>query len=168
PEAVTTEAEGAGGYAKELSREQHQKELELIHSHIRDADVVISTALIPGKRAPVLVTAAMVHDMRPGSVIVDLAAEQGGNCELARPGETVSQNGVIIIGPVNLAATVPTHASQMYARNVSSFLLHLVKDGRLRLDFEDEITRATCVTHGGEIVSETVRRAVGLGGRKGR
>src|SRR3989441_5847910 len=105
----------------------------------------------PGMRAPILITAEAVRGMKPGSVIVDLAAETGGNCELTEPGSDVIRNGVVIIGPVNLPSTLPVHASQMYARNISSFLLHVVKDGALRLDFEDEITRDTCVTHAGEV-----------------
>ncbi|MSR07727.1 MAG: Re/Si-specific NAD(P)(+) transhydrogenase subunit alpha [Gemmatimonadetes bacterium] len=152
PEAVSTEGEGAGGYAKQLSEDQHKKELELIHQHIRDVDIVISTALIPGKPAPELITKAMVNDMKTGAVIVDLAAEAGGNCVLTKAGEDVKHNGVTIMGPLNLPATLPGHSSQMYARNLSAFLLHLVKDGKLALDFADEITKATCVTHDGQMV----------------
>src|SRR5881628_1102462 len=122
-------AEGAGGYAKELSADQHQRELDFLAKSVRDADVVITTAAIPGKRAPILVTQAAVDGMHPGAVIVDLAAETGGNCELTQAGQTVAHNGVTIIGAVNLPATLPQHASQMYARNVSTFLGHLVKDG---------------------------------------
>ena len=161
PEAVSAEGEGAGGYAKQLSEDQHKRELELIHQHIRDVDIVIATALIPGKPAPVLITKAMVQDMKPGAVIVDLAAEAGGNCVMTKPGEDVKQNGVTIMGPLNLPATLPGHASQMYARNVAAFLLHLVKDGKLVPDFADEITRATCVTHDGQILNEAVRRLSG-------
>ena len=160
-EAVTTDAEGAGGYAKQLSDEQHRRELELIHRHIKEVDLVISTALIPGKRAPVLVTEEMVRDMRAGAVIVDLAAEAGGNCTLTKPGEDVVLNGVTILGPLNLPSTLPTHASQMYSRNISSFLSHLIKDGRLNVDLGDEITSGTCVTHEGKIVNEAVQKAVG-------
>src|SRR2546429_9653049 len=115
------------------------------------ADVVITTALIPGKRAPILITEDMVQAMRPGSIIVDLAAEQSGNCALTKPGQETNEHGVIILGPTNLPSTVPYHASQMYARNVSSFLLHVTRDGTLVLDFDDEITRDTCVTHAGEV-----------------
>jgi NAD(P) transhydrogenase subunit alpha len=160
PEAVTAEGEGAGGYARQLSEEQHRRELALIREHLRDVDVVISTALIPGKPAPVLITGDMLHDMRPGSVVVDLAAEAGGNCAATRPGGDVAVNGVTVMGPLNLAASLPRHASQMYARNVSSFLLHLVKNGTLALDFADEITRGTCVTHDGRIVHDGVRAAI--------
>ncbi len=154
-------AEGAGGYAKELSEEQHRRELALIHQHIRQVDVVITTAQVPGRRAPVLVTAAMLQDMRPGAVIVDLAAEGGGNCELTKAGEEVEAHGVKIIGAVNLAATVPTHASQMFSRNMQSFLQHLIKDGNIRLDFQDELTAGACITHGGEIRHEGARAAIG-------
>jgi len=145
-------AEGAGGYAKELSADQHQRELDFLAKSVRDADVVITTAAIPGKRAPILVTQAAVDGMHPGAVIVDLAAETGGNCELTQAGQTVAHNGITIIGAVNLPATLPQHASQMYARNVSTFLGHIVKDGTLQLDFSDEITQATCVTHDGKVL----------------
>jgi NAD(P) transhydrogenase subunit alpha len=146
------EAEGAGGYAKELSEDQHRRELEFLAKSVRDADVVITTAAIPGKRAPILVTRAAVDGMRPGAVIVDLAAETGGNCELTQAGKTVEHQGVTILGPTNLPATLPLHASQMYARNVWSFLTHLVKEGKLQLDFTDEITKGTCVTHDGKVL----------------
>ena len=141
----------AGGYAKELSADAHQRELAFIARHVREADIVITTAQIPGKPAPELITAEAVEGMRAGSVIVDLAAESGGNCALTEPGAEVVRHGVAILGPMNLASTMPLHASQMYARNISSFLVHLVKDGALRLDFEDEIIRDTCVTHAGEV-----------------
>ncbi len=153
---IREEAETAGGYAKELSEETHRQELAFIAGHVKDADVVITTALIPGKRAPVLVTREAVAAMRPGSVIVDLAAEAGGggggNCELTQAGAEVAAHGVAILGPLNLPGTLPLHASQMYARNVASFLLHLVKDGRLEVNLEDEITRGTCVAHGGHVL----------------
>ena len=148
---IAEHAETAGGYAKELTEDTHRRELEFIAQHVKDADIVITTAAIPGKRAPILITAAAVRAMKPGSVIVDLAVETGGNCELAQPGKDVIENGVVILGPLNVPSTVPFHASQMYARNISSFLLYLVKDGALRLDFEDEIVRDTCVTHAGEV-----------------
>ena len=146
------EGEGAGGYAKELSADQHQRELDFLARSVKDADVVITTAAIPGKKAPILITRAAVEGMRAGSVIVDLAAETGGNCELTQAGTPVMHQGVTILGPVNLPATVPLHASQMYARNVASFLGNIVKDGTLRLDFADEITKATCVTHDGKVL----------------
>jgi NAD(P) transhydrogenase subunit alpha len=144
-------AETAGGYAKELSEETHRRELAFIAQQVKDADIVITTAAIPGKRAPTLITAQAVEEMKPGSVIVDLAVETGGNCELAEPGRDVIKNGVMILGPLNVASTLPVHASQMYARNISSFLLYIVKDGALALDFQDEIVRDTCVTHAGEV-----------------
>lgn len=158
------EAEGAGGYAKELSTEQHRRELELIHQHVKQVDVVISTAAIPGKRAPVLLTEAMLREMRAGAVIVDLAAESGGNCELTKAGQEVEAHGVTIIGAVNLAATVPTHASQMYSRNMLSFLQHLIKEGSVKLDFQDELTAGACVTHAGEIRHEGARAMAAAGG----
>ena len=149
--AIEEHAETAGGYAKELSEETHQKEMAFLAAAVKDADIVITTAAIPGKRAPVLITAAAVQGMKPGSVIVDIAAETGGNCELTEPGTEIVRNGVVILGPVNLPSTLPLHASQMYARNLSAFLGHVVQDGRLRLDFEDPIIRDTCVTHAGEV-----------------
>ncbi len=148
---IAEHAETPGGYAKQLTEESHLRELEFIAQHLKDADVVITTAAIPGKRAPTLITAAAVHGMKPGAVIVDLAVETGGNCELAQPGKDVLEHGVAILGPLNVASSLPYHASQMYARNISSFLLHLVKDDALCLDFEDEIVRDTCVTHAGEV-----------------
>jgi NAD(P) transhydrogenase subunit alpha len=147
-EMVAESAVDKGGYAKALSAEQQEREHQLLAARVKLNDVVISTAMIPGKRAPVLITAAMVQQMRPGAVIVDLAADMGGNCELTKPGEQVVAGGVTILGPLNLAASLPNHASQMYSRNISSLLLHLVKDGKLEPDFEDEITRETCLTRG--------------------
>ncbi len=149
--------EDAGGYAKELSEEQHRRELELLAQHVPQVDVVISTALVPGRPAPLLITEEMVRSMKMGSVIVDLAAEAGGNCQLTKPGSEIVEHGVRIIGPVNLPATMPLHASQMYSRNISAFLLHLLKDGRLHLDFEDEITAGTCMTHAGEVLHAGAR-----------
>jgi NAD(P) transhydrogenase subunit alpha len=144
------DTETAGGYAKELSEESHRKEQELLHETLRAADVVITTALIPDRPAPLLITETMVKDMRPGSVIVDMAAEAGGNCELTELGKTVIRHGVTIIGPYDLASTVPANASQMYSRNVSSLLLSQIKDGRVQLNFDDEIIAATALTHSGE------------------
>jgi len=146
----------AGGYATELSEEQHRLEQELIAKHVAASDAVITTAAIPGKRAPILITEAAVRSMRPGSVIVDLAAETGGNCELTQPGETVARENVTIVGTTNLPSTMPLHASQMYSRNVQTLLTHLVKEGQLVLDFEDQITRETCVAHGGRATKEPV------------
>jgi NAD(P) transhydrogenase subunit alpha len=142
---VQAGAETAGGYAKELAHDQHERELEVIHRHIKDMDLVITTAQIPGKPAPILITRAMVADMKPGAVIVDLAAETGGNCELTRAGETVNSGGVLVIGAVNLAATIPFHASQMYSKNLETLLKHLVTDGKVNLDPNDEITGAMII-----------------------
>ena len=145
------QAEAAGGYAKQLSEDTHRRELAFLAQQVKDADIVITTAAIPGKRAPILITAEAVQGMKPGAVIVDLAAETGGNCEVTEPGSEVRRNGVVILGPLNLPSTLPLHASQMYARNISSFLLHVARDGKLVVDFDDEIIRDTCVTHAGEV-----------------
>jgi NAD(P) transhydrogenase subunit alpha len=152
--------EGQGGYAKEQSEEFLKKQRELIGEHIAKSDVVITTAAIPGRRAPLLVTADMVKGMRPGSVIVDLASETGGNVELTQAGKEVEVNDVTIIGTRNIPSTMPLSTSQLYARNVANLLLHLVKDGAISLDFEDEITKGACVTHGGEIVNERAKQLV--------
>ncbi len=152
-DALAAQVAGAGGsgaYAGELSEEEKQREREALAKHVATADVIIATAMIPGRRAPVLVTAEMVRAMRPGAVLVDLAAESGGNCELTRAGEEVHAHGVTILGPVNLAASLPGHASQMYARNVASFVLLFARDGRLDPDFEDEIVRDSCIAHAGQ------------------
>jgi proton-translocating NAD(P)+ transhydrogenase subunit alpha len=148
---IGEQAETAGGYAKQLSEDTHRRELAFLAQQVKDADIVITTAAIPGKRAPILITAEAVQGMKPGAVIVDLAAETGGNCEVTKPGADVRHNGVLILGPLNLPSTLPLHASQMYAKNVSSFLLHVVRDGKLVVDFDDEIIRETCVTHAGEV-----------------
>src|SRR5207237_7779817 len=140
----------------------YQRQRELLGSVVRESDVVITAAVIPGKKSPVLVTREMVKGMAPGSVILDLAAERGGNCELTRTGQTVVEDGVTIIGAINLASGVPYHASQMYARNVTAFLLHLVKDGKLQLDQEDEIIRDTMLTRSGEVVNARVREFFSL------
>jgi NAD(P) transhydrogenase subunit alpha len=150
--------EGPGGYAKEQSEDFLRKQRELIGEHVAKSDVVITTAAVPGRRAPLLVTAEMVKGMRPGSIIVDLAAETGGNVELTKAGEDVEVNGVTIMGTRNVPSTMPLHTSQLYARNVANLLLHLVKDGAINLDFEDEITKGSCVTHAGEIVSERAKQ----------
>lgn len=155
------EAEGAGGYAKEVSQEAQRREHEHLHKLVAESDVVITTAQIPGRPAPQLITADMVSDMRTGSVIIDLAAESGGNCALTRVDEEVHIEGALILGPSNLPATAPLHASQMYSRNITALLQHFVKDGALNLDFEDEITRGSVVTHAGEIVHERVRATTG-------
>jgi H+-translocating NAD(P) transhydrogenase subunit alpha len=148
--------ETAGGYAAALDEEQHRREQELVAAAAAESDAVITTALIPGRPAPVLLTCAAVLGMRPGSVVVDLAAEMGGNCEETVPGETIAVEGVTVIGAVNVASTVPVHASQMYSRNVTSFLALLVANGVLELDFEDEIVRETCVTHEGRVLKDAV------------
>ena len=152
----------AGGYAKALTHEQEERERAVIHKHVAGSDVIVTTANIPGRKAPVLITEAMVRDMKQGSVIVDLAAETGGNCELTRPGTDVTAHGVTILGPVNLAASVPVHASQMYAKNIATFLLHLVKDGAVQFNLDDEITRETLVTHNGEVVHPRIRELMDL------
>jgi NAD(P) transhydrogenase subunit alpha len=146
-------AEDAGGYAKELSPEFYRKQAEFLAGRCAAADVVITTALIGGVKAPRLLTAEMVRGMRPGSVIVDLAAEGGGNCELTRPGETVLAGGVTICGPENLPATLPWHASTLFSRNLAAFVLAFWKDGEFRIDLSDEIQRAALVTHGGKAVA---------------
>ena len=158
----TSAAQDRGGYAKQLDESVYQRQRELMLKAMAGNDVVITTAAIPGKKAPTLVTAEMVRAMAPGSVIVDLAAERGGNCELTRPDETVVDCGVTVLGPTNLAATVPLHASQMYARNITTFLMHLAKEGKFEFDLSDEITRETLVTRDGEVVHPRVREALGL------
>jgi NAD(P) transhydrogenase subunit alpha len=147
--------EGAGGYAKELSAEDKKRTEELVAKNVGEADIVITTAQVPGKKAPRLISADTVKKMRSGAVIVDLAAEQGGNCELTKAGETVEINGVQILGPVNIFATMPVHASQMYGRNICAFVQNIIKDGALNLDFEDEITAGSCATHAGELKLKT-------------
>jgi NAD(P) transhydrogenase subunit alpha len=150
-EAIAADGESQGGYAKEQSQDQQRRTADAIAKHIADMDIVITTAQVPGRAAPRLVTAAMVASMRPGSIIVDLAAETGGNCELTRAGETVESGGVRIMGPVNIAGTVPFHASQMFSKNVVTLLQHVVKDGTLTIDLSDEITGAMAVTHDGTV-----------------
>jgi proton-translocating NAD(P)+ transhydrogenase subunit alpha len=143
--------ETAGGYAQELSAEQQRAQQEALESRMPEFDVVITTALIPGKPAPKLIPATAVAAMREGSVIVDLAAETGGNCALTSPGEEVVHDGVTIVGLTDLPSTMAYHASQLYSRNVAALVLHLVPEGELRLDFEDEITAGACVTRGEEV-----------------
>jgi NAD(P) transhydrogenase subunit alpha len=155
------DAEAAGGYARQLTEEEQQRQRELLAEEIGKMDAVISTAAVPGRRAPLLVTEQAVKNMRPGSVIVDLAAETGGNCELTEPGETVVKEDVTIIGPANLASSMPDHASSLYARNVQSLLELMVEEGELALDFDDEIIKGACITHEGEIVHEGAKQAAG-------
>jgi NAD(P) transhydrogenase subunit alpha len=162
------EAETKGGYAKELSEEYKKKQAELIRKHTLKSDVVITTALIPGKRSPILITEDMVQSMKPGSVIVDLAADFGGNCELTEPGKEAEKYGVLISGLTNLASTIPVHASQMFSKNVEKFLVHLSeKDGsKLKLEMEDEITYGSLVTHNGEVVHRMTRESMEAAGGK--
>ena len=151
------DAQDERGYARAQGEDFYRRQRELLGKVVAESDVVITTAVIPGKTAPVLVTKEMVAGMAPGSVIVDLAAERGGNCELTKAGEQISVSGVTIIGWFNLASTVPYHASQMYARNLTAFLLHLVKDGKLQLNTADEIIRDTLLTQSGEVVNARLR-----------
>jgi NAD(P) transhydrogenase subunit alpha len=148
------DAEGEGGYAKELSEEAHRLEQELIARHVGESDVVVTTALIPGRRAPLLVTGEAVQSMRAGSVLVDLAAEAGGNCELTRPGHETHAHGVTIIGPVNLPSTMAWDASALFARNVAAFARHLAPEGDLVVDDADEITRGALITRDGAVVHQ--------------
>jgi H+-translocating NAD(P) transhydrogenase subunit alpha len=156
------DAQDARGYGRAQDETFYARQRELLGRVVAESDVVIAAAVIPGKKSPVLVTKGMVEGMAPGSVIFDLAAERGGNCELTRMGEVIVEHGVTIIGRINLATEVPYHASQMYARNVTAFLLHLVKDGKLQLNLEDEITRETLVTQAGEVVNQRVREFFAL------
>ena len=153
--------EGAGGYAKELTPEQQQRQQELMAEAIGKVDVVITTALVPGRRAPILVTEQAVQLMKPGSVIVDLAGEQGGNCELSEPGQSVIRHDVKILAPLNVPSTMAEHASQLYARNIQALMGLMLKDGRLELDFEDEVIVGACITRDGEIVHEGAKQAAG-------
>jgi H+-translocating NAD(P) transhydrogenase subunit alpha len=156
------DAQDARGYARAQDENFYQQQRELLGRVVKESDVVITAAVIPGKKSPVLVTEEMVTGMAPGSVIFDLASERGGNCELTQAGETVVRHGVTIIGAINVASGVPYHASQMYARNVTAFLLHLIKDQKLELNLDDEIVRETLVARGGEIVNQRVREFFGL------
>jgi NAD(P) transhydrogenase subunit alpha len=157
-----TDAEDARGYARAQDESFYSRQRELLGKVVAASDVIITAAIVPGKKSPTLVTKEMVQRMAPGSVIVDLAAERGGNCELTHPGETVVEHDVTIIGRINVASGAPYHASLMYARNLTAFLLYLMKDGKPRLDLQDEIIRETLVTHDGEIVNERVRQFFGL------
>ena len=152
--------EDAGGYAVELTEEALERGRQLIAKHARTNDVVITTAQVPGRRAPVLLTEDAVHGMRPGTIIIDLAGTTGGNCVLSKPDETVEINGVTIMAPLNLPATVPVHASQLYSRNVTSFLSLLIKDGELKIDMSDDVVGPSCVTHGGSFVNQRVAAAL--------
>jgi NAD(P) transhydrogenase subunit alpha len=161
-ELESAAAEDKGGYAKDMGQEFYRRQQELLGGVLAQQNVVITTAAVPGKKAPILITREMVSRMMPGSIVVDIAAERGGNCELTRPGETVEAGGVRILGPLNLPSTIPYHASQFYAKNVATFLKYLVKDGQLQLDRQDEIVRETLVTLDGEVVHPRVREQMGL------
>lgn len=150
----------AGGCAKEVSEAAQQRTQAVIAEHIKLSDVVITTAQVPGRKAPLLVTADMVAQMKPGSVVVDLAADQGGNCACTEAGKDVVWQGVTIIGPINLPSDLPIHASQLYAKNVTMLVQHLIKEGSLQLDFSNDITDSACVTHGGTIRNQKVRTLV--------
>ncbi len=162
-ELDTGDAEDEGGYAQQMDEDFYRRQRQMMAEAVADNDVVITTAAVPGKRAPVLITEDMVRGMAGGSVIVDLAAETGGNCELTQAGETIVAHGVTIMGPVGVPATVAHHASQMYAKNVTTFVANLVKDGELALNLDDEIIKDTMVTHDGQVTNERVREALGAG-----
>ena len=162
-EIEASDSEDKGGYAKAMDEEFYRKQRELLTKVVAENDVVITTAAIPGRKAPVLITADMVREMRRGSVIVDLAAERGGNCELTKLDESVNENGITILGPNNLPSTIPFHASQMYSRNLLALMKHLLEDGKVSNNTEDEIIRDTLMTHGGEVVNTRLRDAFGIG-----
>jgi NAD(P) transhydrogenase subunit alpha len=155
------DAEAEGGYARPLTEEENEQVREALAEAARRQDVIITTAQVPGRRAPILVTAGAVRGMSRGSVIVDLAGESGGNCELTKPGETVVENGVKVLSPLDLPSEMATNASQLYANNVRNLLELLITEGRLNLDFDDEIIAGACITHGGEIKNERAREAAG-------
>jgi NAD(P) transhydrogenase subunit alpha len=154
------ETESKGGYAKELSKSSQERQREVIHQHVKKSDIVITTALIPGKPAPLLVTKAMVEDMKPGSVVVDIAAEQGGNCEVTKPGETIDHNGVLIAAPLNIPSSLAFHASKLYSKNLLSLLELLIEEGKPNFNFEDEIILNATITNDGEIVSPFVKENI--------
>jgi NAD(P) transhydrogenase subunit alpha len=154
------QTEDAGGYARELSEEAMARGRDLIAKHARNTDVIITSAQVPGRRAPLLLTEEAVAGMKRGSIIVDLAGATGGNCAVSRAGETYERDGVLIMSPLNLAATVPVHASQLYSRNVTAFLNLLIKDGELSLDMTDDVVGPTCVTHEGAYVNQRVAAAL--------
>jgi NAD(P) transhydrogenase subunit alpha len=154
------QTEDAGGYARELTEEAMARGRELIAKHAQSADVIITSAQVPGRRAPLLVTEEAVGGMKRGSIIIDLSGSSGGNCALSVPGETIEREGVTIMSPLNLAATIPVHASQLYSRNVTAFLNLLIKDGELNLDMTDDVIGPSCVTHGGVYVNRRVAAAL--------
>ena len=161
-ELAAEDGEGSGGYAKAMDEDFYRRQREMMRQVVAESDVVITTAAVPGKKAPILITKEMIEGMRPGSVILDLAAEGGGNCELTQPGQTVETHGVTILGPVNLPSTIPYHASQMYAKNITTFLHNLLDDGQLHLNLEDEIIRGSLLTYNGEVYNNQVRELLGL------
>jgi len=161
-ELGTADAEDKGGYAKEMGEEFYKKQREMMLKVVAESDVVITTAAVPGKKAPILLTEEMVKAMRPGSVVVDMAAERGGNCELTEAGKVTQKYGVTIVGPINLATDIPYHSSQMYSKNLTNFLAPLVKGGKLELNMEDEIVRESIVTRDGQVVNTKVKESLGL------
>jgi len=161
-ELETSGAEAASGYAQAMDEDFYRRQREMMAKVVAECDVVITTAAIPGKKAPVLITGDMVRNMRPGSVVFDLAAEGGGNCELTQPGETIDVDGVSVVGPVNLPSSIPADASQMYARNITAFLKNLINDGQVAINTEDQIIRETLLTYKGEVVNARVREALGM------
>lgn len=161
-ELGTEEAEDKGGYAKEMDEEFYRKQREMMKKVVAESDVVITTAAVPGKKAPILVTEEMVKGMHPGSVLVDMGAERGGNCDITEPGKTITKHGVTIIGPVNLATEIPYHASQTYSKNITNFVALMVKEGKIELNMEDEIISESIVTREGEVANPRVKEALGL------
>ncbi|HSI99052.1 MAG TPA: NAD(P)(+) transhydrogenase (Re/Si-specific) subunit alpha, partial [Patescibacteria group bacterium] len=161
-EEEKAKAETAGGYATEMSDDYKRRQAELIAERVKEADFIITTALIPGRPAPKLVTEEMLKSMKPGSVIVDMAAEMGGNVEGTEPGKEVVKHGVTLIGITNLPATMPGSATQMYAKNIQTLVKHLMADGKVELSFDDEITRGATITHGGKVVNEATAKALGI------
>lgn len=161
-ELETEEALGEGGYAKALDEEKQERQVEMLVPHVANSDVVITTALIPGRAAPVLILDEAVKQMTDGSVIIDMAASNGGNCKLTEAGKSVSKHGVTIFGPTNLPSDMPIHASQMYARTLSAFIMEFAKEGQLSVDFEDEIIKGSCVSHDGKVVNERVAAALNV------
>jgi NAD(P) transhydrogenase subunit alpha len=156
-ELESQDSEDKGGYAKEMGKEFLKKQQEMMLTVVSESDVVITTAAIPGKKAPILINEEAVNAMRPGSIVVDIAAERGGNCALTRVDELVKHQGVLILGPSNIPSSIPYHASQMYSKNISTFVLHMIKEGKFTLDLEDEIVKGTLVTNEGAIVHERIR-----------
>lgn len=157
---LTEETTAAGGYAKEISEDSKKRTQEVVAEHVKHSDIVITTAQVPGRKAPILVTEDMVKGMKPGSVIVDLAAEQGGNCACTAPGKDIVYQGVTIIGPINLPSSMPVHASQLYAKNITALMQLVVKDKALNVNFADDIVDAACITHNGEIRNQRIKDAL--------